>query len=154
LGISFLATSLASAAFNFIVQAIKVFALENQIDASFLFRLIIGIFHKLTILMIFWLTLVTAFAGIYLGIIKLAPNSLVDDGGNVYKGVLSEDFFNCIYYSVITLTTLGYGDMKASPTKEGMFMKGVSVFEVGLGILFLTLFLAILLSVKANREDT
>ncbi len=100
-------------------------------------------------IMTLWLTLVVGFSGIYLGLIKIEPKSLVDDQGPIYKGDWHQDMTNCLYYSVITVTTLGYGDIKPASGKEGIVVKWTSMLEVALGIFLLTWFLS---GVMATRS--
>ncbi len=54
----------------------------------------------------------------------------------------SDDIFDSIYFSFVTITTLGYGDM----VPKGTLTKALVLSELSLGLLFTLLFLNMLLS--------
>jgi len=53
----------------------------------------------------------------------------------------AEDYFNCLYFSAVTFTTLGYGDMRPA----GTLSKGLVMFESFFGAVMIATFAALYL---------
>jgi hypothetical protein len=59
---------------------------------------------------------------------------------------ISQNLFDCLYFSIVTWTTLGYGDF--SPTKGARFF---AASEALLGYVYMAILIAILLPVIVSR---
>lgn len=66
-----------------------------------------------------------------------------------FKLVSAESFIDYLYFSVITVTTLGYGDIKPLDT----FTKCLSMIEVSFGVIFLAAILTVVLSLSESVKS-
>lgn len=85
------------------------------------------------------LIVLLSFSSVYYSIDKLIPNS--------FSNKLS--IFDSIYYSLMTGTTVGYGDI--APTS--LISKSISMLEVIFGIFFLVVIISVFISVWLNRQS-
>lgn len=100
------------------------------------------LFEKLTIkrlIVSFFLT-VLAFSIIYYGLSKIQNGIIL-----TFAGTKSPTFFDCIYFSIITISSLGYGDMR--PIGVSRIFASLQVL---IGLAYLGLIIARLSSVKQD----
>ena len=86
-----------------------------------------------------------SFAMIYGLIVAIDPGAIIYDG----HGIESEAFplFSLIYYSFVTLTTLGYGDiLPVSP-----MAKTVAYLEAVFGVMYMAILVASLVSIYISK---
>jgi len=90
--------------------------------------------------MINYFTVVIGFAIFY-----LATQSI----GNSNEGTAITKPIEALYFSVVTITTLGYGDMKPI----SMWEQRLALLEPLLGLVMVILILGVFLTWKKNRAD-
>ena len=61
-----------------------------------------------------------------------------------FDGSCVSSFWTCFYFSIITITTLGYGEMKPVHT----FTRLLSTLEVSFGVIFLSVILSTALAFR------
>ncbi len=89
-----------------------------------------------------------AFGFLYLIVDYLSPNSFHTQNIGVHQGV--EDLLDrFLYYSLVTLTTLGYGDI----TPVSQPARYLSVIEALIAQLYLTILLARLVGLHLSQKD-
>lgn len=66
---------------------------------------------------------------------------------NAFAGLKSGSNFEFVYYSFVTITTLGYGDIEP----VSYLAKWLSVFEACLGLFFISVIIAVLLLKKDSN---
>lgn len=110
---------------------------ENIIKKlSFLFQVVLTKYWQSYFVLAFWaLSINMIFAGIYY------------INGASFTNIIGKKFFTAFYYSIVTFTTLGYGDI--SPTTDGMRLTVVT--EVILGYVILGIFV-FLIGDKINKK--
>ena len=93
---------------------------------------------SLFLLFVFFFTIIFCFAKIY-GII-----------GGIYNdtGPVETDFSTCLYFSVVTFTTLGYGDLH--PMNE---TRGIAAFEALLGYMCMGILIGVVVFLITKKED-
>ncbi|MCF6227460.1 MAG: potassium channel family protein [Planctomycetes bacterium] len=90
-----------------------------------------------------YLMLGLAFADVYLLISFLAPESFNHAGGGAFN------WADAMYFSLVTLTTLGYGDIQPVSSVARM----VAALEAVFGVLYLAMLVSMFISeFKANRD--
>ncbi|MBI1924749.1 hypothetical protein HYR99_10900 [Candidatus Poribacteria bacterium] len=144
IGISFLVSAIFSGTANFGYNSVKYLVQTSRIGIKWLRDSILTVGS-------FWLFNIEVFAGIYFGLIKLFPNSLLSGEKPLSEAEnLWLQFVDCLYYSVITITTLGYGDIHANPDVQGISIKFASIAQVSSGVFWLTMYLTILLGATVD----
>ena len=109
--------------------------------------------------MIYWLLFVTNFCG---GLLRSAANFNLGEtdnwvaGDGLYDEPLSVQWVGAVYWSVVTVTTVGYGDITQSSAFELGWVLLIVVFGVGVFVTFLgelsTLFSELASSSQVNEE--
>ena len=79
---------------------------------------------------------------VYVAVVRLDPLAMMHGGAPLPDGLRMGD---AIYFSFVTLATLGYGDF----TPATPVMRGLSVFEAIIGQLYLAIMVARLVSLRA-----
>ena len=83
-------------------------------------------------------------AVMYVCIVSVSPDAFAGDALNA-----AAPFWDFVYYSFVTLTTLGYGDV----TPHGAFAKSLTYMEAVVGQLYIAILIASLIgSRRANRK--
>ena len=96
-----------------------------------------------------YLLLGYSFAGVYGALEHFIPGSF--DHAELTAGEPATDWVDFVYYSFVTLTTLGYGDI--SPIKPTV--RAVSAFEAVVGILYIAFIIASLVgSYRPSPEES
>ena len=96
-------------------------------------------FHELGIIFLFGISNILIFAFIY-------QVFGVNSGGKEIKG----EFFTSLYFSIVTWTTLGYGDFTPA---SSTWLRLVSAFEALLGYLYMAILVGLFLNTtQAKRE--
>lgn len=106
----------------------KKFSLEQRILGSICIYLLIGL----------------VWARMYAVIEIISPQSFIT---NLGTPVLSVD--NLVYYSYVTLTTLGYGDILPVTPTARIF----SALEAVFGVLYLSIWMALLVSIYSSKRS-
>ncbi len=151
-GILLLSTSLLGFTVSYTSDVIQRFYQVRRV-AQTVEEMTIAMLQRVVVIFMFWFTLVSGFAGIYLGILKRAPSALIDDAGALGGRGFFQELGNCLYYSVITIATVGYGDIKPAATGAGWWVKGACTLEIGLAIFWFTFFLAVLFSSPLSLRE-
>ena len=92
--------------------------------------------HRLIVLLIIILFFTVTMARIY------SSYGIVNVNGDIIK-----DFYQSLYFSIVTLTTLGYGDF--SPTEQ---IKLVAAFEAIIGYFLLAIMIVLTLNTVNKKE--
>jgi hypothetical protein len=87
-----------------------------------------------------YLLIAASWASIYMAIEAGHPGSFFVDPAHNIDGVL--DFTDFLYYSVVTLTTMGYGDI-APVTNQA---RSVAIIESVIGVMYLAILISRLVS--------
>jgi len=74
----------------------------------------------------------------------------LDTGAINFAGGTAQGFYDFLYFSFITLTTLGYGDV----TPVSAFAKSVTLIIAVSGQLYLTILVAMLVGKFLSRTET
>lgn len=88
-----------------------------------------------------YLVIGSAFAAVYALLEWLTPGALVASSG------VAIDWQNLVYFSFVTLTTLGYGDI----TPVGFYAQSIVTFEAVGGTLYSVILLSRLVGLHASR---
>ena len=84
-------------------------------------------------------------AVMYAGIASISPEAFAGDGLDA-----AAPFWDFVYYSFVTLTTLGYGDV----TPHSAFAKSLAYMEALVGQLYIAILIASLIGTHlANRKS-
>ena len=102
-----------------------------------IFKLFEDLLKKLALTITFYISILFIFAGIYQMIDLYEPNS--------FKG-MQDNFFDYIYFSTVTITTLGYGEI----TPHTELAKFFVMLESLLGIFLLSILIGLTISISIN----
>lgn len=83
---------------------------------------------------------------VYVAVVRVDPLAILAGGAPLAQGLGTGD---AIYFSFVTLATLGYGDL----TPATPVMRGLSVFEAIIGQLYLAIMVARLVSLRVAGQS-
>ncbi len=113
-----------------------------KIREGFRALIVLAVILILFYFLLFYLCLIFLFGHAYFASHILEFNILGKDGEPI------EHYFDFLYFSTITVTTLGYGDL----IPFGYFTKVLSIIEVSFGVIFITAVLTVALAFNSSSK--
>ena len=78
---------------------------------------------------------------------------IIGFGSTVYHYLEGWDWIDCVYFSVITLTTIGYGDFSPQTVEGKLFTMFYILIGIGMILSFLNTVYNHYATVKTNKKD-
>jgi hypothetical protein len=73
---------------------------------------------------------------------------IYEEGGLIYSGNIIHEFYPSLYFSVVTWTTLGYGDYQPSESVQ-LWAAGQAFF----GYIFMAVFIGIIVGIISKNKN-
>jgi hypothetical protein len=93
-----------------------------------------------------YLLMALAWAAAYLLLVTLQPNAIAMDGTRHPNHAM--DWFDCVFYSFVTLTSVGYGDIVPITAQA----RSLSILEAVSGMMYMAVLIARLVALQAAAK--